>query len=278
MKYFLQTFKYLKNKNKFWKLLFLSVAPAAVLSFAMPVPNFNALLFDFFDGILASESIFPVIFGYMTGLTAAKAALSTVTAPFAAVVISYISSIIERDMHVGDFRYVPFARNVNNNFYPYFVFIFFSLLGAEFLLLTGALFVNLWIAVFAGAEIMAFIFTVITLILIFSTVTALFSLVIIWPALMINTGMKPLAALAHILRMKGSRKAVIIAVLIPAAAFEAAYALCFLLSAGAAVYGILGAVFFAVTGVYLPTLINTAYYDIAGLNREDLNGLNIWTK
>ncbi|MDR2091315.1 MAG: hypothetical protein LBP62_06710 [Clostridiales bacterium] len=285
MKYVHHTIKYLKNKNRLFKLLILTAVPAVYLGFFAPLPDFDGFLFNFSD-IFASENepLFGRVFAYITGLNAPNAALLILTIPVCAVTLSYVSAIIERDMHVGDFRYVPFGKSINNNFYPYLIFVFFAVAGLEFLLLSAALLSNLWIVAFKDAQIAALIFSAATLLLCAAAIVGIFSVLLIWPALMTYTGMKPFSALAHILRAKKGIGEIIAAAAFPIFIFGIAELLLTVLYGGASddglgvIFNIVESVLMAFAGVYLPALINTVYYDISGLEREDLKRQSIWSK
>jgi hypothetical protein len=87
--------------------------------------------------------------------------------------------------------------------------------------------------------------------------------------------MKPFSALAHILRSKKSVGDIVFAILIPFLLYECAHLLMLSLRIGDAAF-LLNIIFAAFFIIYLPVLINTIYYDVSGLEREDLNKLNIW--
>jgi hypothetical protein len=289
MRYVQHTLSYLKNKNRFLKLLILAAVPSIYLGFFAPLPDFNGFLFDF-SHIFASEQdvLFANVFGYVTGLDAVKAVLLILTIPVSAVMLSYVSAIIERDMHVGDFRYIPFMKGINNNFFSYLIFAFFSAAVLEFLLFLTALLSNLWIIAFREAQIAALIFSVATQAFFVAAVAGIFSVLLVWPAFMTYTGMKPFSALAHILRMKKSRLEIVAAALFPIFVFEIfGILLTALFSGGDStartgdelwVFGIVRSVLIALSGIYIPALINTVYYDISGREREDLKKQSIWSK
>jgi hypothetical protein len=290
MRYVQHTLSYLKNKNRFFKLLILVAVPSIYLGFFAPIPDFNGFLFDF-SQIFSSEQdlLFSKVFLYLTGLDAARAGLLILTIPVSAIALSYVSAIIERDMHVGDFRYIPFGKSINNNFFSYLIFTFFGLAVLEFLLFLAALLSNLWIIAFRDAEIAALIFSIATQLLFFAAAAGIFSVLLVWPAFMTYTGMKPFSALAHILRTKKSRFEIAAAAVFPIFLFEiagilfaAVYSKIGLATErsgeAAAFFGIVKSVLIAFTGVYLPALINAVYYDISGREREDLKKQSIWSK
>ncbi|MDR3263743.1 MAG: hypothetical protein LBT30_05475 [Clostridiales bacterium] len=254
-------------------MAFFTFLPAVLMGFIAPLPTLNEFLFDFF----AVENDFWHIFINVTGLTVPSAALWPVSLIVAALTLSYTSAIIERDMHVGDFHYVQFGRSINNNFFAYLCFIFFSVVGAEFMLFVAALFINLWVVVSNGLTGLAFVLTCVSLLLAVLLLAAIFSMIIIWPAFMIYTGTKPFSALGNILRLKRSKWEIAAAVILPVLVYEVII-IVFTLFKITALEKIVNIIFLTFVGVYCPVLINTVYYDVSGQEREDLKKLSLWNR
>ncbi|MDR3293397.1 MAG: hypothetical protein LBT20_04755 [Clostridiales bacterium] len=273
MRYVVYTLDYFKGQNKFWKLFGLTILPAVFLAFFAPIPTCNEFLFGFFG----SGNYFGSIVIRLTGLVWYKAALIPLSVIVAALIFSYVSAIVDRDMHVGDFHYVSFSRSINANFFAYAVFVFFSLVILIFSLFAASLLVNLWVIAFNGLKGWSFAFSLITILIVFILLLVLLTIVLIWPAYMTYTGMKPFGAIGRAIRQKQKKSEVFFAVFLPFAGYELLY-LFFLLIKLPLGGALANTLLLAFLGIYLPVLIHTVYYDISGLSREDLNKRSIWKK
>ncbi|MDR1940471.1 MAG: hypothetical protein LBQ40_06765 [Clostridiales bacterium] len=277
MKYIFYVFEYLRNKNKFFKLAPSALLAAVLLIFIAPIPSVNEFLAGFFDRDFYAYGNFPEIFFGITNFKLHTALLLPVTMVVLTVTISYISAIVERDMHIGDFHYVRFAKSVNNNFVPNLIFVFFSIVTAEFFFTAAAVFINLWVVAFGGFELGAFILSAATLLLTIILTALIFSMLIVWPAFMTYTGMKSFASLAHTLRLKKRNLEVAAAIALPLIVYETVY-VALMFTKIAAAGAVVNALFIMFACVYVPVLVNTVYYDVSGLEREDLKKFSIWRK
>ena len=277
MKYLIYSFSYMKNKNKFWKLALFTSLPAVLIGAIGPLPR----LFPFLVNFLTEDYGFLDVFFGVTGLKPVNAALLPVTIGIGALSFSYVAAVIERDMHVGDFNFLYWRRDVNNNFFAYLVLVFFLVVGGELILILAAALISLWLAVFGGAKVIALVLTVVTLIGALVVITIIMSLLLMWPAVMVHTGMKPKSALVHTLRLKKAKGSIAVALVFPFLIFEAVHIGAmtfdnFVVNIGAGI--ITTMIYFVFFGVHFPVLVNTVYYDVAGLEREDLNRMSIWKR
>lgn len=274
MNYFTATFQYMK-KHALW-LILIALIPCVLLSFGNSpttvfdfLRNYNTLdLNEFWQYYLKLSDFDPigsVLFG-----------LGIVTL---IVAMAGMGGIIETDMRVGVFKMKSFWKRVNNNIIAVIKFVLVIVVGMFLLGLLSAVFFYLWALVVPGSG--AYALSIITAFILFGIGLFIFSALLMWLPAMAVKGFKSFQALGSIIQeLKGNYFRLFFAVVfifLPVLAIQFAFRyMDTMLNIDSSTYiNILLNIFLF---VYFVTLMFVAYHDIAGMEREDLNRIDIWKK
>ena len=195
---------------------------------------------------------------------------------FAGIVIftSIAVGVIDRDMKVGDFNLKKPLEFLNDNLlvvFPIVTIMFGVFVLGQFII--SALIV-LWQLILPGAFLWM---SIATSALVYIVVLLLFAVSLAWAAEAIETGRSLGKALAEALRnVRGKTVSLLLGIMLPIPVLLA-------ISHLTAFYNIevawlINIVVYLFVYTYFVSYAFTSYYELCGLEREDLNKINIWKR
>jgi len=272
MKYVKLTFLYFKNRH-FRKIMLLCLLPAVALAFLKSFSK-TATYILHFEGVQGKFSeIFRLStrFGWQSMLRGAAGVL------LISLISAYVIGTIIRHMRTGRFDLTRFTTCVNDNFLAVFRL---AVVTAIFLILFGllnSLFIFLWSKVVRRTAWLVVVLSVISMLLLFMVLNALFAALTLWVPAMTITGQPAFPSLATSIRETKAHgfRCFYFGVLLP---LIPGFIVEYLLSlTGINVLLFFGdVILYYIILLYYPVFSLSAYFDILDLDREDLLEKNRW--
>jgi len=270
MKYFKLTIEYLR-KN-FFRLFLLVLLPATVLGLFCEPASMPVLLKQI--GASGETMTFGEIYGNTTTFYQAwwQIVLIIIVPVFG---ISAMAGVIDRDVKIGEFTFRKIHIRVNENFWMATTVVIIVIIILELAQLMLAALIGLWLTVLPLST--GLILSWISVALIYFLAMCVFTTGAMWIPHTLNTGYSPLRALFDAIRQTRDHFWALFA----GAILSMLPLLVIVFVEGLLALGITQIVVGVCYGlliIYYASFIFVTYYDIEGLEREDLNKIKIWSR
>lgn len=271
MHYAVKTVKYI-FKN-FWRILLLAIVPALLLGlFTKP-----AAIFDYFASVdyYGSKHDFWDVF---VKISFFECVWWKILIGFAALAMFTAVSlgIIQRHFKVGQFSFGKTLTYLNDNIImvtAVFVVALFAITLAQFLI-SGII---MFVAVFATSFTQYAVFSVIGISIVYFLMLILFSMGMMWSAEMLETGASFFAGFGLAMRkVRGHVFSLFVGITVPVSVLFAEACLFAYLNVSFAFA--INMVTYLFIYMYYTAFAVVAYYDICGIEREDVKKVNIWKR
>lgn len=272
MKYLKMSLNY--SNSKFWYLLMISIIPAVLIAFvASPYATINFLCDYYNQDVSSFGTIYKTILDINTRI-AWLGIVGVFVIPFS---ISILMGAIDRHMRMGEFS-LGFDRilsRVNFNFMTSLKFSIVALIIYELNLFFQAIFFYAMASLFVPK--VALILNIVWYVIMFIIMLFAFSLIILWVPTMLHTGLNSIPAFSLSVRQISKYLPSIALILsLPILPMILFMVLDSLLNLKIGI--LLDSVVLATMFVYYAILMYTIFYDINGIEREDLKAVDIWKK
>ncbi|MEG2274677.1 MAG: hypothetical protein RSC44_05020, partial [Clostridia bacterium] len=194
--------------------------------------------------------------------------------------VSILLGVVDRHMRVGEFS-ISFNRaktRMDYNIVTAFKFVVLAGVMFELFNLLLAVFYYLWAIAF-GSGVAWLVLSIISFLLVSFLILMFFSLIILWPAFMLHTGMRGIDAfktgMRHISKHLSKVSICIVAVVLP---IQLIMIITGALDCGIVVKTVLDGICYAIAVPYYIVLMYTVFYDVTGTERVDLEKVDIWAK
>lgn len=271
MHYAAKTVEYI-FKN-FWRILLLAIIPAVSLGlFTRP-----AAIFDYYTNVdyYGAKHDFWEVFVKISFFECVwwKILIGFVAL---AIITAVSLGIILRHFKVGQFSFGKALTYLNDNIImvtSVFVVALFAITLAQFLI-SGII---MFVAVFATSFTQYVVFSVIGIIIVYFLMLILFSIGMMWSAELLETGASFFTGFGLAMRkIRGRVFSLFVGSIIPVSVLFAEACLFAYLNVSFAF--VINIVVYLFIYMYYVSFIMVAYYDISGIEREDLKKVNIWKR
>jgi hypothetical protein len=274
-RYLRPIFKYLKSKGL--TLFLLALGPSFLAAFLISPSSLLYFLCDYFE---LENYRFTNVFTRMFNFNSEFYYVGIIGLVLFIFVIAILFGIIDRHMRIGDFTLNPskVKKRINYNFLTALKLVLVGGVVFELYNLLNAFFAVMWAGTF-DSLIASFVFSLVTFAILTFLLLLLFTSMILWCPFMLHTGMGTGEAL-HTAFRQNSRNVKRLAGIMTLALLP--LMLIMLLSAllgwGMWVRIVLDGTCLAVLTVVYLVAMYTVFYDVTGVERLDLQIVDIWSK
>ncbi|MEG1613228.1 MAG: hypothetical protein RR357_03575 [Clostridia bacterium] len=262
------------TNSKFWYLLLVSLIPSVSIAFVVSPYSSLDFLCTYFSQNVSS---FSVIYKSILGIKTSTFWIGIIGVVLVPIAFSILIGTVERHMRMGEFTLgVSRLRvRINYNFLTSLKFLLVLLLIFQI----GKFLQGIMFFAFAKffTETVAFVFSIVWYILIFILEWFVLSLIILWMPTMLQTGLSSTKAFGlsvrQVMRHVLSIMLTMLVPTLPMVLFMIANALL-----GLKIGLILDSIILSITFVYYIVLMYSVFYDVNGIEREDLKKVDIWKK
>lgn len=274
-KYYKPILKYIKSKGLY--LFVIAFIPSLLTAFLISPSSMLYLLCNYFN---IGTFDFPNVFLKMLNFDSQFFYIGIIGIALYIFVIAILFGTIDRHMRIGEFT-ISFHRaktRIDYNLFTALKLTIAVVVGFALYNILNVLFIIMWAKAFESFTL-ALIFSILTFLILSFLLIMTFSMLLLWPPFMLHTGLSSFEAFKMALR-QNSKNMFKVSLILALAALPFVFVM--LLNAflgwGNWISILLDGLCLAYLTVVYTVTMYTIFYDVTGIERLDLQIVDIWKK